>query len=54
VNGSGEGGYARALSGDETLAQQHALDEQVARFDRGDHHCRVPGRGLPSWSPRTR
>jgi NAD(P) transhydrogenase subunit alpha len=45
--GGGEGGYARALSGDETLAQQHALDEQVARFDVVITTARVPGRRPP-------
>jgi len=33
VTGAGEGGYARALSGDETLAQQHAPTSRSPRFD---------------------
>ncbi len=43
----GAGGYARALSTEEQLAQQQALDEQVARFDVVITTARVPGRRPP-------
>lgn len=47
TSGSGEGGYARALTAAEQEAQQAALDAQVARFDVVITTAQVPGRRPP-------
>jgi len=45
--GSGEGGYARALSEEEQRAQQEELNEHLARRDIVITTARVPGRRPP-------
>jgi NAD(P) transhydrogenase subunit alpha len=47
VTASGEGGYARSLTGDEQAAQQAALTEAIARFDVVITTALVPGRPAP-------
>ena len=44
---AGSGGYARALTAEEQAAQQHALDEQLDRFDVVITTAKVPGRKPP-------
>jgi NAD(P) transhydrogenase subunit alpha len=44
---AGAGGYARALTAEEQAGQQHALDEQVGRFDVVITTAKVPGRRPP-------
>lgn len=46
-SGSGEGGYARALSDDEQLAQQHELNEHISHRDVVITTAQVPGRRPP-------
>ncbi len=46
-SGSGSGGYARELTGDERDAQQQQLGSQLARFDVVITTARVPGRRPP-------
>jgi H+-translocating NAD(P) transhydrogenase subunit alpha len=46
-SGSGEGGYARALSGDEQQAQQDELNAHIARQDVVITTAQVPGRRPP-------
>jgi len=45
--GTGEGGYARQLSGDEAQAQRAALDAAIGRFDMVITTAQVPGRQPP-------
>ena len=47
TDAAGAGGYARALTTEEQAAQQHALDEQVGRFDVVITTAKVPGRRPP-------
>ena len=46
-SGGGEGGYARALTGEEQRAQQEALDARVAGYDIVITTAQVPGRKPP-------
>jgi H+-translocating NAD(P) transhydrogenase subunit alpha len=46
-SGSGEGGYARALSDEERTAQQAALQERISDFDIVITTAQVPGRRPP-------
>jgi H+-translocating NAD(P) transhydrogenase subunit alpha len=46
-SGSGEGGYARALSDEERAAQQEALQERIGDFDIVITTALVPGRRPP-------
>ncbi|HET9517072.1 MAG TPA: NAD(P) transhydrogenase subunit alpha [Actinoplanes sp.] len=45
--GTGAGGYARALTADETRAQQEALNAAIGRFDVVITTAQVPGRRPP-------
>jgi NAD(P) transhydrogenase subunit alpha len=47
TSGSGEGGYARALSDQERAAQQEALQERIGDFDIVITTAQVPGRRPP-------
>jgi NAD(P) transhydrogenase subunit alpha len=47
ASGSGAGGYARALSAEEQLAQQHELNEHISRRDVVITTAQVPGRKPP-------
>src|SRR6185369_670346 len=47
ASGAGEGGYARALTGDESAAQQEALAAAIARHDVVITTAQVPGRRPP-------
>ncbi len=47
ASGSGEGGYARALSTEEAAAQQQAIDQAIGRFDIVITTAQVPGRKPP-------
>ncbi|GIJ48090.1 NAD(P) transhydrogenase subunit alpha [Virgisporangium aliadipatigenens] len=51
LDGGGAGGYARALSTDETRRQQDALAAHVARYDVVIATARVPGRRAPLLVP---
>jgi H+-translocating NAD(P) transhydrogenase subunit alpha len=46
-DGSGEGGYARALTDDERAAQQQALQQRIADFDVVITTAQIPGRRPP-------
>lgn len=46
-SGAGEGGYARALSGDETTRQQDRLADRIGEFDVVITTAQVPGRKPP-------
>lgn len=46
-SGAGEGGYARALSGDETSRQQQRLADRIGEFDVVITTAQVPGRKPP-------
>ncbi len=48
IQASGEGGYARALTGDERHEQQRRLTAAVARFDVVITTALVPGRTAPT------
>ncbi|GAA0601745.1 NAD(P) transhydrogenase subunit alpha [Kutzneria viridogrisea] len=47
IAGSGQGGYARALTAEEEQAQRHELDAHIARHDIVITTARVPGRKPP-------
>jgi len=51
VTGTGEGGYARALSDEEQQAQQDALAAAVSKFDVVITTAQVPGRRPPVLLP---
>jgi NAD(P) transhydrogenase subunit alpha len=52
ISAAGAGGYARALTAEETLAQQEAMAEAVSRFDVVITTAQVPGRKPPVLIPR--
>ncbi len=52
-SGSGEGGYARALTESEQAAQQEELSSAISRYDVVITTAQVPGRRPPSLVTRT-
>jgi NAD(P) transhydrogenase subunit alpha len=52
ISASGEGGYARVLTPEETKAQQEAMAEAISRFDVVITTAQVPGRKPPVLLPQ--